>query len=190
MSDDTRWYPEGQGPHTPWGSGQYVKPFGRGIAEIGTAGHGGVRVSRALAKKSMLPEVLKVAIPQGGYYWFEEDCAYSLVVLTFPDRFEDKHRDYAHSAGKDWYPELYTLITGKPVALEESYTLQKRKFEAETRNKFVVWSASGDWKEGVPKGMVEVVARRASDGAKKTTLVAADEYETRGKFGYVLAEAS
>lgn len=183
-------YPEGRGPHTPWGSAQYVKTFGRGIAECGTASHGGVRVSRGLAEKVMLAAVLKQAIKQGGYYWFEEDCAYALVVLTFPDRFEEKHHEYAHNAGKNWYPELYTLITGKPVALEESYTLQKRKFEAETHDRFVVRSASGDWKEGVPKGMVEVLARRASDGAEKTELLPADEYKTRGKFGYVLAEAS
>lgn len=187
---DVKSYPEGRGPHTPWGSGQYSKPFGRGIAEIGTAGHGGIRVSRALAEKNMRPEILKVAIEQGDYYWFEEDCAYSLVVLSFPERFEEKHHNYAHGAAKSWYPEEYTLITGQPVALEESHVLQERKFKAETRERFVVRSACGSWKEGVPEGMVEVHARRASDGAEKVSLVTDDEYKTRGKFGYVLQAVS
>jgi len=187
---ETKWYPEGRGPSTPWGSAQYIKPFGRGIGECGTAGHGGVRVSRALAEKTMLPAVLKQAIVRKDYYWFEEDCAYSLVVLSFPERFEEKAHEYAHAAAKNWFPDEYTLLTGNAVALEESHTLQRRKFEAETRDRFVVCSASGDWKEGVPAGMVEVLAKRASDGARVTALVPADEYQTRGKFGYVLPEAA
>lgn len=183
-------YPEGKGPWTPWGSGQYSKPCGRGIAQVGTAGHGGIRVSQGMAEKGMLPAVLKVAIKQGGYYWFEEDCAYSLVVLSFPERFDEKMLEYAHSAAKSWHPDEYTLITGMPVALEESHVLQERKFRAETRERFVVRSACGSWKEGVPEGMVEVHARRVSDGAEKVAMVTADEYQTRGKFGYVLQAAS
>lgn len=191
MSENkTKWHPEGRGPSTPWGSAQYTRSFGRGIGECGTAGHGGIRVSRALAEKTMLPAVLRKAIRQGGYYWFEEDCAYSLVVLSFPERFDAQRHEYAHRAARDWYPDEYTLLTGKPVALEESYTLQRRAFEAETRERFVVRSASGDWKAGVPKGMVEVLAKRASDGAEMTALVPADEYDARGKFGYVLPEAA
>jgi hypothetical protein len=38
--------------------------------------------------------------------------------------------------------------------------------------------------------MVEVIGRRASDGAEKTILVSGDTYKKRGKLGYVFPEAA
>lgn len=183
-------YNYGRGPSTPWGRADTVKTHARGVAEVGTPGHGGFRVSRGLATKRMLPEVLKVAIETTGYFWFEEDCAYSLVVLSMTELFEEGLVELARSSAKNWYPDEYELITGEMLSCADSYVLQKRSFENATRDRFVVTSASGSWKDGVPDGMVEVHARRASDGAIRVELVDAKEYDGRGKFGYVLPEAS
>ena len=183
-------YPDGKGPSTPWESGQQVKTVARGVAEVGTASHGGMRVSRGLATRRMKPEILACAIERSGYFWFEEDCAYALVVLSMPELFEAKMVESAKASAKTWNPDEYTVLTGEPVVVEESYTLQRRAFEAETKDKFVVRCAWGDWEDDVPKGMVKVFSRRDSDGAERYGLVNAVDYNTRrSKFGYVLADA-
>lgn len=174
---------------TPWGPAQYVKTFARGVAEVGCSQHGGLRVSRALALKVFDPKVLACAIERTRYFWFEGDCAYMLVVLMMPELFEDRVREQATFTVKDYYPDEYTIITGESVALEESYVLQKRKFEADTKCRFVAQAAYGDWAEGVPKGMVKVLAKRASDGVKKEFVIPCEEYKNRSRFGYVFQEA-
>jgi len=160
------------------------------VAFVSTAGHGGFRVSQGLAKKKLLPEVQAAAIKRSGYYFFEEDCDYALVMLSMPEMFVPAELEQARVSGKDWNPDLFTLITGEEVPTEESYTLRKRAFEIETHDRFIGVCAWGDSKEGVPQGMVEVRGRRVSDGAEKTILVARDTYKNRGKFGFVFPEAS
>jgi len=183
-------YQEGQGPSSPWGRVQFSKTYGRGVTMVSTAGHGGFRVSQGLVEKKFLPEVQAAAIKRSGYYFFEEDCDYALVMLSLPWMFVPAELEAARASGKDWNPELFKLITGEDVSLEESCVLRRRAFETETHNRFVGVSASGSWKEGVPEGMVEVIGRRVSDGAEKTILVSADTYKARGKLGYVFPEAA
>ena len=173
-------------PSTPWGPGQYVKTYARGVAEIGTAQHGGIRVSRGLAQKRMIPEILACAIERKQYFWFEEDCAFMLVVLSMPEIFKPELLEAARSSVKSSYPDEYTALTGEAVAVAESYELRRRQFAAETRERFVGYSAQGDWAEGVPKGMVQVCGRRASDKAQTEIFVSSEAYATRGPFGYVL----
>ncbi len=184
----TRHYSDGarNAPSTPWGPGQYVKTLARGVAEIGTAGHGGIRVSRGLAQKRMLPEILACAIERKHYFWFEEDCDYMLVVLSMPEIFPPELLGAARTSVKGWHPDEYTTLTGEAVAVEESYVLQQRRFKTETHERFVVRAAWGDHTDGVPKGMVKVLGCRASDNAEKEALVSSEDYAKRGKFGYVL----
>lgn len=190
MQTSIRSYADGDrnAPSTPWGPGQYVKAIARGVAEVGCAQHGGIRVSRALALRRLRPEILRCAIERKDYFWFEEDCAYMLVVLSLPKLFEPKLIEQAVFTAKSYYPDEYTLLTGEPVADEESYVLQKRRFEEETRGRFVGVSAQGDWAKDVPVGMVKVIARRASDGEELELFVSSEEYAGRSKFGYVCHE--
>jgi len=178
-------YQEGKGPSTPWGRAQYSLTFARGVASVGCAGHGGIRVSRGLAKKKILPEVLKAAIETPGYFWFEEDCAYSLVVLSMKDLFFDPQIiESAKNSARNYFPEEYELITGEKVDPKDSYSLQRSAFFASTNDRFVVWSARNK------DGMVEVHARRASDKAEQTAMVSKEDYDGRGEFGYILPIAS
>ncbi len=189
-SPTVRHYSDGarSAPSTPWGPGQYVKTFARGVAEIGTAGHGGLRVSRGLALRTMRKEILACAIERRDYFWFEEDCDYMLVVLSMPEVFPPETQDAAQASVKTWHPDEYTALTGEAVAVEDSYVLQQRRFKTETHERFVVTAARGDWAEGVPEGMVGVSARRASDGAEKEAVLSSADYATRGKFGFVLPD--
>lgn len=170
-----------QPKRSPWGPVDHFREFAPGMANVGTPGHGGIKLDRA--RNAKMPEAVR---RPGG--WYEEDCEWSLVALVFPEAFSEKEREHASSTAKNYFPEEYTAVTGKSVAVEESYLLRKRAFEAETRTKFVTRSACGDWADWVPKGMVGVIARRASDDAERTYLVPANEYQDRNGNPFVVDE--
>jgi hypothetical protein len=167
---------------SPWGAVQYSSPIGTdGIFMVSTAGHGGIKVPAALNRR--VHEAWRQA---GG--WYEEDCEWAIVALTFPELFAG-HIEAAESSARNYFPDEYTAATGKAVPVAESYTLRKRAFEASTADAFVVTSAFGDWHEAVPAGMVGVVARRKSDDARATFLLPEEDYQTRGEDGFVIDEA-
>jgi hypothetical protein len=66
--------PMSRGTPTPWGVSQGdAVDLGRGLKVYSTAGHGGLAVSRGLARR-LSGQTLNCAIEYGGRYWFEEDC--------------------------------------------------------------------------------------------------------------------
>lgn len=91
---------------TPWGMSQQIKKIAPGIAFLSTAGHGGYRVSKKLAERSFTHAELKhAAIYGGNYYWFEEDCAWSLVAIAFPHLFESSMQAVAKGIYERFYAE-------------------------------------------------------------------------------------
>jgi hypothetical protein len=107
--------PEPAEPHTkynvhtstPWGAAQAATYFGTGIVMYSTAGHGGFHVAAGLLKS--MPDYLQRAdrYADGTAGWFEEDCAWSIVVISFPDRFNAKTRESAISTMQSTYPEAW-----------------------------------------------------------------------------------
>jgi hypothetical protein len=92
---------------TPWGQADSVTVVAPGIAFLSTPRHGGYRVSKALAENE-IPKVQldRAAIFQSGYYWFEEDCAWSIVGLNFPQYFPAEAHDAAIRSINRWFPTL------------------------------------------------------------------------------------
>lgn len=95
--------------NTPWGYSQQSYKFGRGITQYSTAGHGGFHVSAGLLRK-MDPALRRV----GGKYiswkaegWFEEDCEWAAVVVSFPERFEPSMVAAAEKTMEQWQPEAW-----------------------------------------------------------------------------------
>jgi hypothetical protein len=88
------------GHHTPWGPAQDVIPVanGEGIAFVSTASHGGYYVPAAMLAKMPLAARLASFNGQGLVGWFEEDCDWCLVVLSFPDLFSKDNHDAAEQA--------------------------------------------------------------------------------------------
>jgi hypothetical protein len=72
---------------TPWGSSQSVTDIGAGILCVSTAGHGGYYVPPKL--NSLVPITWRDASfnAQARFGWYEEDCDWSMVALTFPTTF-------------------------------------------------------------------------------------------------------
>lgn len=77
-------------PTTPWGEIEYVKEHCPGVLAFGTIGHGGFWLSKS--KLAEMPDLLR----QGAAFnftkdpqWFEEDVDSVLVILAFPQLFND-----------------------------------------------------------------------------------------------------
>lgn len=166
---------------SPWGAVQDCKSVAEGIWSLGTASHGGFKLERA--QNAKMPECVR---RPGG--WYEEDCEWCFIALVFPSCFDAKDRALAEYTCKNGYPDEYTALTGKTLAPEESRTLRERIFVAETRDRFVVRAAWGDWHPGVPAGMIGVFAKRASDSAEAWFMVPRSEYGT-GSLHFVIDES-
>ncbi|WP_458683618.1 DUF7007 domain-containing protein [Prescottella equi] len=171
---------------SPWGEVQYGKVLVDGIITVGTAGHGGVRISAERLRQ--MPAALRL----GRRRWFEEDCEAALVAVAFADdlSLDEKARENAARSVANYFPTQWEAHFGRTLEPGQSYTRDRELFEAANADRMVVGSASGDWADGVPEGMVGVTARRRSDGAQGRFLVDRDRYRSAaGQFGYVVDEA-
>jgi hypothetical protein len=181
------------GSRTPWGKADQVTEKAPGIWQVSTPGHGGYKLDRAhnLQVEAVWRKV-------GG--WYEEDCEWAIVVLTFEQTFrEQAPTDHvfrstlaeAHRAARQYFPDEYTAVTGQSVALAESRKLRERAFKASIGDQLVSVSAWGDWHPGVPKGHVGVYAVPGGDRARpgRHFLVSDAQYHDGAEFGLVIDEA-
>lgn len=72
---------------TPWGASQTVKPLSNGITWVSTAGHGGVFVPKKLLGRIPAAYQAYAAKWTGSPQWYEEDCAWACVAVSFPEVF-------------------------------------------------------------------------------------------------------
>lgn len=168
---------------TPWGLAQKVTNIARGIRSVSTAGHGGVLVSPT--KNAMVPEYMR---KESGAY--EEDCEWAIPAIVFEAEWRawanttswttgDFQMECAWNSLKNWNPDAYHKFTGKTLEIGESYVNDERILKEKVRESYIVSGAWGDWQEGVPKGMIGVLAQRNSDGNQIYGFVPKEEYKTR-----------
>lgn len=177
------------GMRSPWGTIDYHRVHAPGIDEVGTAGHGGYKLSR-----KRQAEVDPRWRQRSG--WYEEDCAWSIAEITHHrDLTKMKLKD-AHETARRWYPEEYTEIVGKnperyglteftPITAKESHIVEEREFlapRAETHDRMLRLDLEP---EGHP-GMVAVdLSDIPADGKvnddkplnPRTVLVPAEEWK-------------
>jgi hypothetical protein len=191
------------GSRTPWGKADHVKEVAPGIWQVSTPGHGGYKLDR------VHNATVDAAWRRPGG-WYEEDCEWAIVVLTFEQTFrEQAPTDHvfrstvvnAHSTARNYYPDQYTAVTGQTIPLAESRVLREREHKRAVVDKLVVVSAWGDWHPAVPKGFVGVFAvlggvrvnfdanRISSLNPGKYFLVSEAEYKERNEFGFVIDES-
>jgi len=70
--------------NSPWGPIQDVEHLAPGMDFVMTASHGGIRVTREAAYRLLTSAALKCAIEKDGYFFFEEDCNYVIVMYEIP----------------------------------------------------------------------------------------------------------
>jgi hypothetical protein len=157
--------------HSPWGWIQSVTTIAEGIWFVDTAGHGGFKLSRK--RQRQMPQALRL---NGA--WYEEDCEAFLVILGFPQCFKKEEVEQAHKSVKNWFPGLYEEWSGKVIPVEESFKKREKLFYETHKEDYIVISAFGDWKEGIPKGMVGVVATKGGirNASQRYFLVSQEEY--------------
>ncbi len=165
--------------HTPWGTSQVATIYAEGVICHSTAGHGGFHLSAE--RNCMVHPMLRVP---GGYY--EEDEAWAIVAITFPNLFTAFERRCAERTLKDSWPDAWEAIFGTVLQPGESVEKDRRAFEREHATDWIVVSAITSSRQ---KGFVECVAtlgrKRAPDSEERRFLVPSDDYKV-GRFGFVI----
>ncbi|MFH1557090.1 MAG: hypothetical protein ABII76_19910 [Pseudomonadota bacterium] len=166
---------------TPWGPSQGATLYAEDVVFHSTASHGGIHLSAA--RNRVVHATLRA---EGG--WYEEDEAWAIVAITFPHLFTAFERRCAERTIKDSWPEAWERIFGTILAPGESREKDRRAFEQQHADDWIVISAITSNHE---KGMVEVVAtlggRRGPGIEERRFLVPSGEYRS-GPFGFVIDE--
>lgn len=164
---------------TPWGISQGTKVYAEGVESHSTAGHGGFKLS---AERN--EHVYPLLRSMDG--WYEEDCAWAIVAITFPDLFTSVERRCAERSVKDSWPDAWETMFGVVLGPGESYEKDRRAFHEAHADDWIVVSAIAS---GHQKGFVECVAtpggRRGAGTEERRFLVPADKYAV-GRFGFVI----
>ena len=90
---------------SPWGAVKTQKQIAPGIVSVTTSSHGGIKVIPELWEKMKVKET---AFSRGG--WFEEDCDWALVALSFPEHFNPEDIAVARATLKNIYGGKYLSI--------------------------------------------------------------------------------
>jgi hypothetical protein len=169
------------GTHTPWGVSQRTTVYADGVECHSTASHGGFKLSVERNCKVHSPLRSK-----GGFY--EEDCAWAAVAITFPDLFTGFERRCAEATIRDWQPDAWEAIFARALAPGQSHIKDRRAFETEHANDWVVISAL---RSDHHTGMTEVIATRGGKRDPHTEerrfLLPSAQYEM-GRFGFIIDE--
>lgn len=166
--------------NTPWGGAQCATVYAEGIIEYATASHGGFHLSPE--RNAAVHPTLR---SEGG--WYEEDCGWAAVAITFPGLFTAFERRCAETTLKDWFPDAWEAISEAVLGPGDSYLKDRRAFAITHADDWVVISAtrSADYAH-----VVEVVAmlggRRDPCAEERRFLVPAAEYEADRPFGFVV----
>lgn len=168
--------------HTPWGASQGATVYAEGITAHSTAGHGGFKLSAERNRK--IHPMLRAT---GG--WYEEDAAWAIVAITFPQLFTSFERRCAERTIKDSWPDAWETISGTILQPGESHEKDRRAFVKAHAQNCIVVSAIISKHVG---GFVETVAtpggKRGPGTEERRFLVSVDEYDV-GRFGFVIDEA-
>ncbi len=155
---------------TPWGGSQVAVIYAEGVIAHSTACHGGLHLSAD--RNSKVHSLLRKDTA-----WYEEDCEWAIVALSFPELFTSYERAGAEKTIRNTWPDAWEAIHGAKLTEGESWIKDRRAFDQRHAADHVVTSAI--FSEHHP-GMTEVVAvvggNRRTDDDERRFLVPSDEY--------------
>lgn len=103
---------------TPWGPAQETETCAPGITQVGTATHGGFHLT-----PPRNAEVHSAWRQHSG--WYEEDCESSIVILTFPDVFDNAdHQKWACERAQSCFPTQFAAFDAAADTDEDKAALQ------------------------------------------------------------------
>ena len=95
------------GQQSPWGRIDSARDYGDGIVQVTTGSHGGFRVRADLNEQIPLSWQYVTHGQLGRHGWYEEDCDWSIVAVTFTDRFDMETWKSAMRTFHQWiYPKI------------------------------------------------------------------------------------
>lgn len=94
---------------TPWGTSIDRAVYTDAIHFYSTPSHGGFRVTGAAL--DLIPPAWRAYAKRwgGSESWYEEDCAWAAVALTFPDLFEADEVAFARRIAAQFLPALNSV---------------------------------------------------------------------------------
>lgn len=167
---------------TPWGASLSSKKYAPGIIEYSTASHGGFHLSKS--RQKLMPSCLR-----NDNGWYEEDCEWCKVVVSFQEFFEPKLWISAYDTLRNWHYRAYEELFGKILRPGESHEKDKALFFEKHKNDWIAISALRCKHDNT---LVDVVAtkggKRLFNGQQKHFIVTAADYEKRDHFGFVITD--
>lgn len=85
---------------TPWGGSQMAVVYAEGVVAHMTSGHGGFHLSSD--RNAKVHPLLRKGTP-----WYEEDCEWAIVAISFPDLFTGYERSMAEKTFRNTWPDAW-----------------------------------------------------------------------------------
>jgi hypothetical protein len=167
--------------NTPWGKSDSKITLARGISFLTTPSHGGFAVTVKTAEKLLTPEAIARGERRGAYLFYEEDCLASIIFFELRTLCVQRlgnvpSNEFVLDSLSHWNSEYLLAVGVTPTAAGLKFFNESRlqdRMRADKSPDLIV-SASGDWKQGVPKGTVEVTT---ADDSR--WLIPAEDYDNR-----------
>ena len=86
---------------TPWGQADNKRIIAPGIIDYSTPGHGGIKLTAALAAK--VSRAFPTFETFAGGPWYEEDCDWAFVAVVFPQYWPPKVLEAARNTIRSCY---------------------------------------------------------------------------------------
>ncbi|AUX79313.1 DUF7007 domain-containing protein [Sinorhizobium fredii] len=166
---------------TPWGPSQGATIYVDGIVSHTTASHGGFELSAA--RNAAAHPLLRI---DDGFY--EEDAAWAIVALTFPQLFTRYERKIADRTVRDSWPEAWEAIHDRRLAPGASHEKDGREFQRQHAEDWIVIAAlRSDHHAGMTEVIATIGGARDARAEERRFLVRSDDYMA-GRFGFVIDE--
>ena len=165
---------------TPWGGSQMAVVYAEGVVAHMTSGHGGFHLSTE--RNAKVHRLLRKDMP-----WYEEDCEWAIVAISFPDLFTAYERSMAEKTFRNTWPDVWEKIHGRSLADGESWTKDRRAFDQRHAADYIVMSAIlSDQRPGMTEVVAKIGGGHIRGGEERRFLVASDEYARRDRFGFII----
>ncbi|MBX4962658.1 DUF7007 domain-containing protein [Rhizobium binae] len=167
--------------NTPWGPSQGATVYVEGVVSHSTADHGGFKLSSE--RNAAIHPLLRA---DDGFY--EEDAAWAIVAVTFPDLFTRHERKVADQTLRDSWPDAWETIFGRSLAPGQSREKDARAFARAHAGDWVVIAAIRSEQHPAMTEMIATIGGKRGDGAKERRFLVPSADYAVGRFGFVIDE--
>jgi hypothetical protein len=172
--------------NTIWGKSDSIIRIKRGLSWVNTPSHGGFAVAEGYAHKHLSISARQRVEFRNGYFWFEEDCDYAIVMFELHDLFRSTSvtefpinvptKEVLIKSLSHWHADYLVQRGVEPDAEGLRYFNENKQSDRMRADKSpdLIVSAFGDWADWVPSGKVGL---QTADG--KRYLAPSSNYQTR-----------